>query len=210
MLDLAEQREWRQRSSMKEPRRDFGCGVKDGKIYGFGGDCRGICPISLTSVRGSYTSHARTMKYKRCPERVTVFGEEMLVHGGLVFPNDDSGYDASYLAFASVRFLEVYHPGKDEWRLVKRSKYMGLQRLFMMEGKLCKRGPSGSIVSNSDIDEHNWQDLKKVSLDVVGSIFPPLRLHAIHAVNDEILATVGGVFGSHEEIFLLQSKWFGS
>ncbi|CAM6081653.1 unnamed protein product [Calypogeia fissa] len=129
---------------MKDPRRDFGCGSKDGKIYVFGSVSshnymRG-CEVYDPNI-DSWSSITH-MKHKRFDQQVTVFGEEMLVYGGQVDPDGDSGYDARYdpsyvfpNALRDVLYLEVYHPGKDEWRLVKPVQYMGEQRRASSKAK---------------------------------------------------------------------------
>lgn len=150
VLDVAGNRRWKQRASLPRPMEGFGCGVIDGKIYIFGGrTSTGLDPkptqLSLVyDPKANAWSSVRPMKHRQRVHDVLTGGEELFVHGMRFHRPFDL-------------FTQVYHPGRDEWRLLEPFGVHEFQeRLFHAKGKLHMITPNGIYGHEIDSGKYSW------------------------------------------------------
>jgi hypothetical protein len=84
--------------------------------YGVGRVLPGVmCGSEVYDPRSNKWSTIAPMKFARYCHDVAIMGEEIVVYGRHLV-DVSNHHQANYSANAD--FLEVYHPGKDEWRVV--------------------------------------------------------------------------------------------
>ncbi|CAM6088001.1 unnamed protein product [Calypogeia fissa] len=232
VLDLAGQRQWTECASMIEPRVQFGCGVIHGKIYVFGGTSS-YKPVGGSEVYDPEENvwyPIRPMITLRYDHSVETVGEELFVHGGMVFDRDHVGSSRNQMMDLDessddddhvhsddedhihvANFLEVYNPVKDEWRLVKSFRRDSMEVLFMAGGKFHSLSPFGIHIH--DGEENLWRKLHTFSSPIIGPVDVVLvSLLAALALGDELLLRVYW-FDKHtraEGCCLIQSRGLGS
>ncbi|CAM6115417.1 unnamed protein product [Calypogeia fissa] len=164
VLDLVGQRQWKRCPNMTRPRRNFECGVMDGKIYAFGGfgfsRYEGDDHIGGSEVydpKENIWSKITPLPTPPCARQAVIAVKEFLVaemvqDGGFVYPT----YELWNIQEFS-EFLDGYIPAKDEWRKLPCSRTGCGAVLFMAQGKLHEihLNPESSIqVHNTD--ENSW------------------------------------------------------
>ncbi|CAM6116351.1 unnamed protein product [Calypogeia fissa] len=225
VLDFAGPREWKQCASMQEERNEFGCGVIDGKIYVFGGTLDGY-PVSGSEVydpNEDNWSPITPMTSWRFRHQVATIGKQLVVYGGMFYdPLFLDGYEYPILEPGTIvaepiydaAFLEIYHPVKDEWRLVEPfERPINLTKIFVAQGKLHRITSDGIDVH--DMDQNVWTSLHTnpfVSIEELACA--DLVQVSILVANGELLLFAYWMTYDFEALqcghCLLQSRGFGS
>ncbi|CAM6093440.1 unnamed protein product [Calypogeia fissa] len=208
VLDVAGQRDWQKCANMPEPRDSYGCAVVDGKIYVTGGRYAGSVKSARESLvydpEANVWSLIRPMKHTRCEHLVLAAGEELLVHGGEYRHPDDNFYldgkvHLDYNPFElegkdPLLVAEVYHAGKDEWRLVEPFYWDSKTTAASCtaQGKLYMANLSGIYRNDIDTDgNYSWIKLHSFSFTDEGlADYEIFEVRAIEVVKDELLAVV--------------------
>ncbi|CAM6081652.1 unnamed protein product [Calypogeia fissa] len=215
VFDLRAQSGWQKCADMHEARYDFGCAVKDGKIYVFGGTLRTSpsCGSECYDPETNVWSRISPMPSRRGGHQVIILGEELIVYGGQVYYRDYAALDEStnedmfpdeYVE--SANFLEVYHPVKDEWRVVQPigKQFEGV--VFTAGGKL--HSLTNHVIEVYDSSKNAWSRRHSSALGPGNKVYP----QGVLVCNDELL--VGILLESdimqYPGSYLLQSTGFDS
>lgn len=146
-----------------------------------------------------------TLRYDHSVETV---GEELVVHGGMVFDRDHFNFsknqmmdlddssdddahvhsdDEDYIRIAN--FLEVYHPVKNEWRVVNPFRSDSKEVLFMVGGIFHSMSRFGIHIH--DAEENLWRKLHSFSSPIIGPVDTAVvSLLAVLALDDELSVRV--------------------
>ncbi|CAM6086868.1 unnamed protein product [Calypogeia fissa] len=158
--------------------------VMDGKIYSFG------CPGFVYDPKQNKWSSIKPIPSSRTKCRVAVMRDEFLLYDGLKQDRFDD-------------FLEFYHPGKDEWRVVE-SFRRPQEALFVAGGKI--HSMSASEIQVYDGDEKTWTHLHSFASFAADQSGEPLE---VLVADTELLArvTYPGVWPHYSRVF--RSRGFG-
>ncbi|CAM6102110.1 unnamed protein product [Calypogeia fissa] len=225
-LDLGGQGEWQQCANMPQQRYLFDCGVLSGKIYVLGGSAGGK-PVRESVVYDPKTnvwSSIQPMKFMRQNHRVVAFGEELFVLGGQFAHPDletdpfrNNEYNPFGLRDNGLLFTtEVYHPGKEEWRVLERHECYKSSEFFTAKGKLYMTSPEGIYVNAIDSEgNYSWTRLHSFLFEDHSYNYSPIDYRrfiicATQAGNDELLGLYSWAFDAPLQTALYQSEGFGS
>lgn len=175
---------WKKCASMASPRQSFASGVKDGKIYVFGGTGADRLSEVYDPAQDSWHPIAPMLSFRLEP-KVICFPNEFFLHSG-VPTAPESAIDGTEESFA-----EVYNICNDEWRTDNFIRHGHREILFEIRGKLHR-------IYNSRLDSYNeastsWEVSQTISWDVLNRngahnvyAFPA----AVLALDGELLALV--------------------
>lgn len=175
VLDVAGRGQWRKCASMGEPRTQFRCALMHGKIYVCGGYkietiYRKFCGSEVYNPETDLWSPIKPMP-ERHFQKTPIVGQEMFVRG-----SDASGV---------VGFVDVYHPGKDEWRVLTPFGRGGQCLWFAAQGKLHSMDHLGIYVFNAE--EVSWTRLHSFSSLFGLSSSIHMSEVSVLAVDDDLL-----------------------
>lgn len=195
-FDLAGQGPWKRCANMSETRVAFGCGVMDGKIYAFGG-CE-TCTSEVYDPQRNTWSQIKGMTVWRRRARVETVRGGLFVHGGYFFAGGifggglSSSDDEDDYIREGAKFLQVYSPGEDEWRVMKPFPRRPNRKYFMARGNvhaMSTQNPFRIFVHNAD--SRSWSYLHKSSFTVFGPVDSiSVEPHVVLEVDGELLALV--------------------
>ncbi|CAM6127919.1 unnamed protein product [Calypogeia fissa] len=199
VLDLAREPQWKQCAFMnKQIQRSsiFDSGVMDGKIYIFGSGVS-FGPQDLLGTMVYNPKQNRWSPRKSMPRsvrlgyKVAAVGDELVVYGGVLLVGRG-------IEFADL--LQVYHPVKDEWRVVESlAKPQG--HIFVARSRFYTMGLHDIHVY--DFHGNSWSHLHSFSFaasELVAPAMPEVVEGVVHSgeieefkaivVGDELLASV--------------------
>lgn len=221
VLDPVGQQQWKKCQSMGIARLGFACGVMDGKIYVCGGISANNFPVGGCEVYDPVKDAWASIDPKsfRFRHRTTTLGGELFVYGGMFYDqhwretpmNGDVGADADGLLelLQDALFLEVYNPGKDEWRKVDPfGPHYSLERLFVAQGMLYLMCSTSIYVLDGSVGSNNWRKLHSF-------MFPEekrLDCRGVLVVDSELLGLCYCKIGNRRSCnyCLFRSTGFGS
>lgn len=177
-LDLGGQKKWKRCQDMRRPRKEFGLGVLDGKIYvceGTTSEDDPVCGSEVYNPEEDIWSSIRSMTSLRFNHHVTALGGELFAFGGSLYGDkffdwlaswkDGSGGGVKvYGHIHFARCLEVYNPDLDDWRVVEPFGGQDDRRLFVERGKFHLMTSSGVyVLDNGDVEKNGWTELHSFS-----------------------------------------------
>ncbi|CAM6086880.1 unnamed protein product [Calypogeia fissa] len=165
--------------------------VMDGKIYAIG--CEGF----VYDPKQNKWSSTKPIPSRRKLFRVAVMRDEFVVYDG-IFDTEDGPLETRF-----DDFLEFYHPGKDEWRVVE-SFRRPQEALFVAGGRFYSM--SASEIHVYDGDEKTWTHLYSFAFAANQSVEP---LEVVVA-DTELLARVTWSTGERpHSSCVFRSRGFG-
>ncbi|CAM6113587.1 unnamed protein product [Calypogeia fissa] len=161
-LDLAGRRQWKQFGGFQQLYKSYELAVMGGKVYQFMSTDYPTAVFGLDVFdpkRNVLTLIKRTEGLFRRDFQVAVVGEELVVYGGISYGR------GQFSRVEPVVWLDFYHPGKNEWRVMKSFGGPG-EQLFVAGGRFYSFTPKDIHVY--DVQGNSWAQLHSFS-------FPPFN-----------------------------------
>lgn len=168
------------------PREELECGVLDGKIYVFGRErldwvWSGSGPEVYDPKENTWSATKQPPSL-RSDVQVEAMGDELVVHNECCLVATPNVRNRKFRC-EITDFWELYHPMKDEWRVVE--SFGQHEHLVMAKGKLYSFSPYGIKVY--DAQAKTWEDLHSFSL----AAFSPVDRLTTYVENVVALSMAG-------------------
>ncbi|CAM6125197.1 unnamed protein product [Calypogeia fissa] len=171
---------WEKCASMASPRQSFASGVKDGKIYVFGGAGADRLSEVYDPAQDEWHPIAPMLSFRLEP-KVICFQNEFFLHSGMPTELERSHFEAMDEGFA-----EAYNIRNDEWRRIDHfSRHGHREILFEIRGKLHR-------IFDSQLDFYDDASMSwKVSQTISWNVLNRKGAQNVHAFPAAVVALDG-------------------
>ncbi|CAM6121933.1 unnamed protein product [Calypogeia fissa] len=168
-LDLAGRRQWKQCGGFQQLYKSYELAVMGGKVYQFMSTDYPTAVFGLDVFdpkRNVLSLIKRTEGLFRRDFQVAVAGEELVVYGGFSYGR------GQFSRGEPVVWLDFYHPGKNEWRVMK-SFGRPEEQLFVAGGRFYSLTLKDIHVY--DVQGNSWAHLHSFSFPSFNPFNPPIE-----------------------------------